>query len=315
MFRAHAAYAALVLIGFIWGSNYIYMKLATAVIDPLQVVLLRVLAGFVPLAFVAWRVGAVNRGQLRHLPHFAVMSVMATSFYYYGFVAGTARLPSSVAGLLGGAVPIVTFLTSVLFLRSERPNALMAAGVAVGFVGIVLTARPWEGGATIDPVGVFWVMAGTTSVGISFVYARKTLTPLGLTPLALATWQTGLALITLTVVTDYTGMSAILGDTHALIGLIVGLGVLGTGLAYLIYYYILQQLGAVGASGATYLPAVVAVLIGAAAGEQVSLTEIAALCLILGGVGLIQLGTRRQIKSTADAAAHEGFRPPRQHAG
>lgn len=291
MFRA---YAALVLIGFIWGSNFIYMKMATAVIDPLQVVFLRVLAGFVPLALFAWKKGVIHRGQLRHLPHFAVMSVMATSFYYYGFVAGAARLPSSVAGLLGGAIPIVTFLTSLVFLRGERPNRFMAAGVAVGFAGIVLTARPWEGGLTIDPVGVFWVLMGTLSVGMSFVYARKTLSPLGLSPLALATWQTGLALVTLAAMTDYTGMSAILTDSHALFGLVIGLGVLGTGLAYLIYYYILQQLGAVGASGATYLPAVVAVLIGAAVGETVSATEIAALVLILGGVALIQFGTQRQ---------------------
>lgn len=287
------AYAALVLIGFVWGSNFIYMKMATAVIDPLQVVFLRVLAGFVPLALAAWWTGVITRAQLRHLPHFAVMSVLATSFYYYGFVAGTARLPSSVAGLLGGAIPIVTFLTSLVFLRTERPNAVMAGGVALGFAGIVLTARPWEGGAVIDPVGVLWVMAGTVSVGMSFVYARRNLSPLGLSPLALATWQTGLGLVTLAVVTDFDGMGAILAAPHALAGLVVGLGVLGTGLAYLIYYYILGKLGAVGASGATYMPAVVAVLIGASVGEDVTTVEIAALGMILGGVALIQFGSRR----------------------
>lgn len=291
------AYAALVLIGFVWGSNFIYMKMATALIDPLQVVFLRVLAGFVPLALVAWRTGVVTRAQLRHLPHFAVMSVMATSFYYYGFVAGTARLPSSVAGLLGGAIPIVTFVTSLIFLRTERPNTPMAAGVALGFAGIVLTARPWEGGAVIDPVGVLWVMAGTVSVGVSFVYARRTLSPLGLSPLALATWQTGLGLLTLAVVTDFDGMAAILTEPHALMGLIFGLGVLGTGLAYLIYYYILGKLGAVGASGATYLPAVVAVLIGASVGEDVTGVEMAALSMILGGVALIQFGSRRAART------------------
>lgn len=289
------AYAALVLIGFVWGSNFIYMKMATAVIDPLQVVFLRVLAGFVPLALAAWWTGAVTRAQLRHLPHFAVMSVLATSFYYYGFVAGTARLPSSVAGLLGGAIPIVTFLTSLVFLRAERPNAVMAGGVALGFAGIVLTARPWEGGAVIDPVGVLWVMAGTVSVGLSFVYARRTLSPLGLSPLALATWQTGLGLATLAVVTDFDGMGAILAEPHALAGLVIGLGVLGTGLAYLIYYYILGKLGAVGASGATYMPAVVAVLIGALVGEDVTAVEIAALVMILGGVALIQFGSRQAL--------------------
>ncbi len=293
------AYAALVLVGFVWGANYIYIKIATAAISPMQVVFLRVVAGFLPLAVMAWRAGVLNRGQLRHLPHFAVMSVLATSFYYYGFVAGTALLPSSVAGLLGGAIPIVTFLTSLVALRSERPNALTATGVALGFAGILLTARPWESGGTVSPLGVAWVMAGTISVGVSFVYARRFLAPLNLSALALATWQTGLAALTLAVITDYHGMSAILDDGRALAALVVGLGLLGTGLAYLIYYYMVQRLGAMGASGATYLPVVVAVLIGAAVGETVTAVEHAALVLILGGVALIQIGGRRAARRVA----------------
>lgn len=287
------AYAALILIGFVWGSNFIFIKMATEVLPPLQVVFLRVATGFLPLAVYALATGAIRRDQLRHLPHFAVMSVLATSFYYYGFVAGTALLPSSVAGLLGGAIPIVTFLTSLAFLRSEAANATIAAGIAVGFVGIALTARPWESGAVISLAGVAWVLAGVVSVGISFVYARRFLAPLGLAPVALAAWQTGLATLTLALVTDFDGMTVILHHPRALWALVLGLGVLGTGLAYLIYYYMVQKLGAVGASGATYLPAVVAVVIGAAVGEAIGLVEIAALVLILGGVALIQWGGAR----------------------
>ncbi|MDO5371750.1 EamA family transporter, partial [Paracoccus sp. (in: a-proteobacteria)] len=94
------AYAALAALGLIWGSNFIFMKWATALISPTQTVFLRVLFGFLPLAVMAWRAGVITRDQLRHLPHFAAMSVLATTFYYYGFVAGTALLPTSVAGLL-----------------------------------------------------------------------------------------------------------------------------------------------------------------------------------------------------------------------
>lgn len=296
MFRA---YAALILVGLIWGSNYIYIKMATAVISPMQVVFLRVLVAFLPLVIAAWASGALNRRQVRHFPHFAVMSVLATSFYYYGFVAGTALLPSSVAGLLGGAIPIVTFVTSYLVLRSERPSALTAAGVAIGFAGIILTARPWDSGGSIPLAGVLWIIAGTVSVGVSFVYARRYLAPLGLSPLALATWQIGLALPTLAVLTDFHGMSAIAENGHALLGLVLGLGLLGTGLAYLIYYYMVERLGAVGASGATYLPAVVAVAIGAAVGETITSIELAALGLILGGVALIQFGSRAAAKRAA----------------
>lgn len=287
------AYATLVLIGIIWGSNYIFVKMATSVLPPLQVVFLRVAVGFVPLALAALGTRAITRDQLRHLPHFAVMSVLATSFYYYGFVAGGAMLPSSVTGLLGGAIPIVTFVTTLVFLRSERPNATMGLGVALGFAGIVLTARPWEAGA-VPLAGVLWVLAGVGSVGVSFVYARRFLAPLGIRPLALATWQMGLGFVTLALITDKTGMGAILDHPKELVAAVLGLGVLGTGLAYLIYYDMIARLGAVGASAATYLPVVVAVAIGAAVGETVTALEVMALVLILGGVALIQWGGLRK---------------------
>lgn len=284
------AYAALAALGLIWGSNFIYMKWATGLISPAQTVFLRVLFGFLPLVFVAWRNGAITRGQMRHLPHFAVMSVLATSFYYYGFVAGTALLPTSIAGLLSGAIPIFTVLCAAFFLRQERPTAQMAIGVVVGFVGIALTARPWEASVDVPMAGILWMLAGTLSVGVSFVYARRFLSPLGLPPLALATWQTGLATLTLLLMTDFDGIGDIATDAHALVGVIVGLGVLGTGLAYLIYYYIIEQLGPVRASGATYIAPVVAVIIGVSVGEPVSSLEIVALASIIGGVVLIQTG-------------------------
>ena len=180
------AYAALIALGLIWGSNFIYMKWATALISPSQVVFLRVLFGFLPLAVMALRAGAITRDQLRHLPHFAAMSVMATSFYYYGFVAGTALLPSSIAGLLSGSIPIFTLVCTALFLREDRPSRQMAIGVALGFIGIAISARPWDGAAGVPIAGVLWLLAGTLSLGVSFVDARRFLMPLKLPALTLA---------------------------------------------------------------------------------------------------------------------------------
>ncbi|WP_316859302.1 DMT family transporter [uncultured Cohaesibacter sp.] len=292
MFRA---YAALVALGLIWGSNFIYMKWATDLISPMQTVFLRVLFGFLPLAVIAVQARVIRRDQLRHLPHFLAMSVFATSFYYYGFVAGTALLPSSVAGLLSGAIPIFTFLSAAIFLRDERPTRQMAVGVTLGFVGIVLSAKPWNGADGVNSLGVLWMLAGTSSLGASFVYARRFLSPHKLPPLALATWQTGLAVLTLALLTDFGGISAIATDSTAMWGTIIGLGALGTGGAFLIYYFIIDRLGPVRAAGATYIAPVVAVIIGAAIGEDVTSTEILALALILGGVVLIQTGKRQPL--------------------
>ncbi|MDR6951127.1 drug/metabolite transporter (DMT)-like permease [Ancylobacter sp. 3268] len=290
-------YLAFALLGLFWGSNFIYMKWAAELITPAQITLLRVFFGFLPLAFVAWRKGVIGREQMRCLPHFLVMAVLATAFYYFAIAEGTARLPSGIAGVLGGSISLFTTIAALLFLRTEKPNALMLAGVLAGFAGIVLIARPWEGaGRTIDITGVLWMLAATTILGVSYVYVRRFISPYNLPPLALATWQTGLALLVLLAVTDRTGMSDILQDWHAAAGVAVGLGILGTGMAFLIYYHLLQELGAVAASGATYITPNVALLIGWAAGEPVGILEIAAIVLVLTSIAILQIGRQRALK-------------------
>lgn len=290
-------YLAFALLGLFWGSNFIYMKWAAELITPAQITLLRVFFGFLPLAFVAWRKGVIGREQMRCLPHFLVMAVLATAFYYFAIAEGTARLPSGIAGVLGGSISLFTTIAALLFLRTEKPNALMLAGVLAGFAGIILIARPWEGaGRTIDITGVVWMLAATTILGVSYVYVRRFISPYNLPPLALATWQTGLALLVLLAVTDRTGMSDILQDWHAAAGVAVGLGILGTGMAFLIYYYLLQELGAVAASGATYITPNVALLIGWAAGEPVGILEIAAIVLVLTSIAMLQIGRQRALK-------------------
>jgi drug/metabolite transporter (DMT)-like permease len=292
-------YLAFVLLGLFWGSNFIYMKWASELITPAQITLLRVFFGFLPLAVVAWRNGVIHREQIRHLPHFLVMAVLATAFYYFAIAEGTARLPSGIAGVLGGSISLFTTLATLLVLRTERPNALMLAGVVTGFAGIVLIARPWErSGGSIDIDGVLWMLAATSILGLSYVYVRRFLSPHNLPPLALATWQTGLALLVLLALTDRTGITAILGDRHAAAGVAVGLGILGTGMAFLIYYYLLQELGAVAASGATYITPNVALLIGWAAGETVGMLEIAAIVLVLASIAMLQIGRQRALRET-----------------
>src|SRR5215470_3206407 len=154
-------YPAFVLLGLLWGSNFTYMKRAAALISPAQITLLRVFFGFLPLLFAAWRQGVIDRSQLRHLPHFLVMAAAATDFYYFAIVKGTALLPTGVAGVLGGSIALFTAVFTLLFLRTERLNPLMAAGVVLGFCGIVVIARPWAGtGSAIDLEGVFWMLTG-----------------------------------------------------------------------------------------------------------------------------------------------------------
>ena len=112
------------------------------------------------------------------------------------------------------------------------------------------------------------MILGSLSLGSSFVYARRFMAGLEISPLALSTYQVGIALCILAVVTPYSGLSNIGKSAVALTGLILGLGLLGTGIAYVLYYYLVQRMGAVQASTVTYLPPVVALLIGLFVGSR-----------------------------------------------
>jgi drug/metabolite transporter (DMT)-like permease len=286
MNRATAAFVAL---GLIWGSNFIFMKWASETITAGQITLLRVVCGFLPVLVYAATRGTLDRHHVRHVHHFLVMSLLATSVYYFAFAAGTSLLPSGIAGALSGAIPLFSFLSAAILLRSEQVTARRLLGILIGFGGVLLIARPWATADAVDMSGVLYMLLGSASVGLSFVYAKKFLSDLDIPPVALTTYQIGLALLTLTIVTDLHGITAITGDRRAAIGLVVGLGILGTGVAYILYYFIVDHLGAVTASSATYIPPVVALAVGwLLVNEPLDIWDAVAVLLILTGVVVLR---------------------------
>lgn len=142
-------------------------------------------------------------------------------------------------------------------------------------------------------------------VGASFVYAKKFIIPLKIPATALTTYQLGLALLILATFTQYQGMGRVFTDTHTAIGLIAGLGLLGTGLAYIIYYYIVAKSGAVAASSVTYIPPVVALVIGALfAGEPIGLIDYGATLFIFMGVFILK-GNKPRIRILRNQDCHK----------
>ncbi len=299
------AYVVYGLLGIVWGSTYLLNKVASEWISPLDIVLVRVVTGFVPILIVALALRALAWWHLRHTHHFLVMSLLAATLYYYAFAAGAERLPSSVAGMLAGATPLFSFLGAALFLRDEPIKRRSLLGLLCGAAGVVAIARPWNSNlSSSDLAGIAYIIAGSVSVGLSFVYARRYLTPLGITPIALCTYQLGLASIMMLLLCDPRQTTAILANWQAATGLIIGVGLLGTGLAYSWYYYLLEKLGAMKASSVTYLPPVVAMIIGTVfAGEQLQQVEILAAGAILVGVFIMQSGKRPATATTSSSEA------------
>ena len=277
---------AFIFLGIVWGSNFIYMKMAVELVTPMQVVLIRVFTGFIPVALYAWFIGAFSLSHLRHFGHFFVMCLLATVIYYFGFVKATEFLPSGIAGAASAAIPLFSLLFALLFLPEEKFSIRKLVGIIVGFLGVVVIADPFAQMQTVlsNVKGVAWILIGAICVGGSFVYAKKFLIPLKLPVAALTSYQLGIGTLLLLLVTDLDGITAITQDSHVFWGAVIGLGILGTGFAYLIYYYIVRHLGAVRAASATYLPPIVAIMIGSfIVGEVINDQDyLGVVCIMVG---------------------------------
>ncbi len=270
------------------------MKWATDLITPLQVVLARVAIGFIPVLVFASVKKQLSINHMRHAKHFFVMACLAAAVYYYGFAKATSLLPSGIVGAMSGAIPLFSLVASLLFLRNETIGWLKILSLFIGFLGVFLIARPFDvgfAGASVE--GVLNILLGSISLGMSFVYARKYVVPLNISAAALATYQLGFATLILFFFTDLQGIGRITESAVATWSLVLGLGILGTGLAYIIYYYLVSELGAVTASSVTYLPPIVALLIGAIlVGEPIELLDYVATGLIVSGAILINRKNR-----------------------
>lgn len=280
---------AFISLGLIWGSNFIYMKWASEFITPLQIVFLRVLLGFIPVFIYAVKLKVIKLEHIKYSMHFFAMSLLGTTIYYYFFVKATSLLLSGVAGALSGSIPLFSFLLALFFIKEEKLNKNRIVGILIGFLGVIIIANPFGGNLENTNIeGVVYIILGSFVLGASFVYAKKFISPLDIHFAALTTYQLGFALIFLLLITDYKGITFISNDLHTFWGLVFGLGLLGTGLAYIIYYYIVEKFGAVSASSVTYIPPIIALLIGFLfIGEDITYLDCFATILIFTGVFLI----------------------------
>lgn len=287
-------YVAYLALGIIWGTNFLYMKWATQLISPLQIVCLRVMSGFFPVLIYAISQRQIKRSHLRLAHHFLVMSLLATTLYFYCFVKGTALLNSGIAGVLSGLIPIFSVITASLFLKEEKITLLKSIGILVGFAGVLVVANPWSTeGEGLNLYGILFMMLGSFSVGTSFIYAKKFLAGKQIPAAALTSYQMLFALLSMVLITDLEGIALIQSETKALVGLVLGLGVLGTGIAYILYYVIVSHLGAIVASSVTYIPPVVALFIGFfIAGEIITTADWIGMLIILAGVYVLRKETK-----------------------
>jgi drug/metabolite transporter (DMT)-like permease len=288
-----AATARLALLALIWGSSFLWIKLALRGLSPVEVTLARLVLG----SAVLFAVVAVQRGSLPRSPmlwvHIMVAALFANAAPYLLFAAGEQHVASSTAGMLNATTPLWTVVVALATRHQRAITARRAAGLVAGFGGAVLIFSPWQAASGLASTGAIECIAAAASYGISYVYMDRFLAQRGISPVTLSACQLLAASVMLAIALGVTGAPSPRLDAAVIVSIAI-LGLAGTGIAYVLNYQIITSEGATVASTVTYLLPVVAIVLGVLAlGEHVTFLILAGIVLILGGVALTRQRSQR----------------------
>jgi drug/metabolite transporter (DMT)-like permease len=290
------------VLALIWGASFMLIKIADRELTPATLILGRLASAALLLAVIAMvRLGA--RATLvevrRRWQWLIVIGLVNTALPFWLLSWGEKRLDSGLASIIQGAVPIFNALLAFAFFREERVVGLRLVGLLIGFVGVALLVGAQPQGKLLAALAVV-AMALCYAIGtlIAGRYLR------GTPPLVVALASTVVSTI---AVLPAGVIQAPVGMWHGeTIASILVLGFVGTAIAYLLFFELIQRAGANYATLVTYLVPPIALAYGAIfLGESFGLTAFAALALILVGVALATGSVRLASFRTARAETGE----------
>lgn len=290
------------LLGVIWGSSFLFIKVGVAELHPLYVTLGRVLSGVLALLVVI----VVTRDRLprdvRLWLHLSVTGVVGVAIPFTLFGYGEERVSSSLAGIWNATTPLIVLPLAAFAFRTERMTLRRAVGLVVGFVGVLVVLGIWEGVGGAHFTGQLMCLGAAACYGLAIPYSKRFVADRAESGLALSAGQLITAAVALAVTaplvagapTPVTELSA------KAIASVVTLGAVGTGLAFVINMRNIKLAGATTASMVTYLIPVFAVVLGVAAlDEHITWHQPLGAVIVLLGVAISQgLLSRRNQPAT-----------------
>ncbi|MER7972319.1 DMT family transporter, partial [Streptomyces sp. NPDC096080] len=299
----NATVARFLLQAALWGSSFTFIKASLHGLTPGQLVLARLLLGTAVLLALA----ALRRVSLPTGPglwgHVAAAALFGNVLPFLLLSYGERSTGAGLAGVLVGATPLLTLGIATAALPAERATARRTIGLVLGFVGVVVVIGPWSD-ATGSLSGRAACFGAALSYATGYVYVRKFLSPRALAPLAAAASQLLAAAVLMAVVLPFMAWHP-MHFTGKVTLSILFLGLFSTGLAYVLYFRLINDIGATNASAVNYVVPVAAVLIGAIAlGETVSWNLLVGGVIVLIGMGYAEnrLGQLRRAPEVAGPA-------------
>ncbi|MGM0819670.1 MAG: DMT family transporter [Actinomycetota bacterium] len=269
----------LAAIALMWGSSFLFIDLGLASFRPGVVTLARIALGAASLALVPRARTSVDAGDL---PRIALLGIVWMAIPLSLFPLAQQWVDSSVAGMLNGAMPIFTVVWSVLLLR-RMPRPRQLSGFAVGFLGVVAISAPGLADADATALGTGLILVAVVLYGLAANLAVPLQQRYGALPVLLRA-----QLAALVVVTPI-GLLQLEGSTWAWSSALamLPLGVLGTGLAFVLMTTLVGRVGGPRGAVAIYFAPIVAIILGVALlGEAVHPAALLGTALVLVGAWL-----------------------------
>jgi drug/metabolite transporter (DMT)-like permease len=270
-----ADWLRIALPGLIWGTSFLFIAEGLEAVGPNGVTFLRLVIGFATLACFpgAWK--SIPKSDWGWV---AAVGLVWMAFPLSMFPYAEQRVTSALTGMLNGGVPLTTAIVAA-FLARKLPGRGILTGLAVGLVGVVLVALPalGEGKNSVD--GVLMILAAVVGYGVALNIARPLQVKYGSLPVI---WRAQAVAVLLTAPLGVGEVAAAHWSLWPVLA-IVGLGVGGTAIAFILMTGNAGKFGATRASSTTFLMPPVALLLGVIVrDEKVALLSIlgGAICLL-----------------------------------
>ena len=276
------------VVGFIWGCSFIFIKSGLEFLSPVGVAFFRCALGALTLYSYAKYKKIELPNDRKSLLHIWVVSLLLNVFPGIFFALAETEVTSILAGIINAVTPLMTLIAIILVNRSEQPKSSQIIGLLIGFAGVLIVLGAWNGLGDNPWWAVAILLLAVTCYGFSFPYTRKFVIPLGIKSEAIVAQQLILASITLVPIYLINGISFKTLEIGPVASMLA-LGIFGSGFAYLWNFKVMQIAGSAIASSVTYLTPVVAVIVGIIfLGEHITWNEPVGAVVVLLGAAIAQ---------------------------
>jgi len=295
-------YLAFAALGLIWGASFLFIKLGVQDMSPTVLVLIRSGSGAITLAVIMGAMGRplIGGNWKSRLAPFTFMAVANALLPWTAIAWGEQHISSGLASVLNATTTLWAAIFIYWVIPAERPSLLNYAGVLVGISGVAILVFPdlVAHGLSGNVVGVLAVLVASISYAVSALFQRTRMRGMNV-------FEQSVGQLAVTSILALPIAAPALPHVHLAVlsmAAVLALGVAGSGVSYLLYYYTMNFLGLVRATGVTFVVPITAVFWGV-----VLLHEVLTLPIIIGMVvilvGIVLTNLRKSKRGEAPAKA------------